>query len=315
MGAAGSRCIIIRGVVPAATHLSMRQRHEAMNDLSRQVIITGGSSGLGLESAIIFAEKGWNICLIARDQAKLEEARQTVASFAPEARVEIRSADVRDYAALEQAVSGYASEFGGFEAVIHSAGRMQALGPIGTTDPAQWQADIETTLIGAGNLARACSKWFGSRSGEAGSAFVAFVGPGHHEGLGFGSGYAAAQAGLVRLIENLDLERKWPRTAGESPAGRVAYYALYSAVTPTGVMNHVLSHADGRKWLPRFTEMFAEGKEVEPHVPAATAVWLCDRKPQELSGRVVSGMLDPELVEMRLAILGEGDKGRLRLRF
>ena len=65
----------------------------------------------------------------------------------------------------------------------------------------------------------------------------------------------------------------------------------------------------------RFTEMFGEGKEVEPQVPAGMAAWLCSRKPAELSGRVVSGMLDPELTEMRLGILAEGDQGRLRLKF
>jgi hypothetical protein len=45
------------------------------------------------------------------------------------------------------------------------------------------------------------------------------------------------------------------------------------------------------------------------------AAWLCLKKPVELSGRVVSGMLDPELTEMRLGILGEGEKGQLRLKF
>jgi hypothetical protein len=80
-------------------------------------------------------------------------------------------------------------------------------------------------------------------------------------------------------------------------------------------MDYILRESEGRKWLPRFTEMFGEGKEVEPHVPAAMAAWLCLKKPVELSGRVVSGMLDPELTEMRLGILGEGEKGQLRLKF
>ena len=116
-------------------------------------------------------------------------------------------------------------------------------------------------------------------------------------------------------MENLALERTWPKTAGPGPAGFVGYYALFPAVNPTGLMNYVLSESDGRKWLPRFTEMFGEGKEVEPHVPAGMAAWLCRRKPAQLSGRVVSGMLDPDLTELRLAILAEGEKGQLRLKF
>jgi NAD(P)-dependent dehydrogenase (short-subunit alcohol dehydrogenase family) len=190
---------------------------------------------------------------------------------------------------------------------------MHALGPIGAVQPIVWQEDVATTLVGAGHLAHAAAPWLEQAPG--GGAMVAFVGPGHHQGLGFGSGFSAAQAGLVRLMENLALERAWPKTAGPGPSSFVGYYALFPAVTPTGLMNYVLSESDGRKWLPRFTEMFGEGKEVDPHVPAGLAAWLCRRKPVELSGRVVSGMLDPDLVELRLAILGEGDKGQLRLKF
>lgn len=284
-----------------------------MINSSRQVFITGGSSGLGLETARQFAELGWQICLFARDENRLEQAREGILDFTPSAMVMIQKGDVRDDQSLKSAISEFVAEVGGLEAVVHAAGQMRALGPIGLTDADSWRADIETSLIGAGNLARVAAPWL--EQNTHGGAFVVFVGSGHHEGLGFGSGFSSAQAGLVRLMENLALERKWPSSAGQSPSGFIGYYALYPAVTQTGLMNYVLANADGRKWLPRFTELFGEGKEVEPQVPAATAVWLCQRKPTELTGRVVSGMLDTELMELRLAVLGEGDKGRLRLKF
>ncbi len=277
------------------------------------VFVTGGSSGLGLKTATILAENGWTIGLFARDRARLDAAADTIRADAPKARVEIYTGDVRDYPALSEALRAFVAEHGRLDAVIHSAGRLHAIGPTARVDPLSWREDLEVSLVGAGHLAAAAGPFL--EASPAGGAFVAFVGPGHHQGLGFASGYAAAQAGLVRLVENLAAESEWPKTAGPSPAAFVGYYAVFPAVTPTGLMDDVLGTGQGRKWLPRFTEMFGEGKEVEPHVPAGMAAWLCGRKPAELSGRVVSGMLDPELTEMRLALLGQGDQGRLRLKF
>lgn len=279
----------------------------------KAVFITGGSGGLGLASAKSLVSQGFAIGLMARNRERLEIAREELLLEEPDAFIEIYSGDVTNANSVKQAVDAFATNTGGLEAVVHAAGRMRGLGPVGLLDLEQWQEDVAATLVGAGNLVHAASPWL--ESNAAGGAVVAFVGPGHHQGLGFASGYAAAQAGLVRLMENLALERTWPRTAGPGPDGFVGYYAIFSAVTPTGMMNYVLSEDVGRKWLPRFTEMFGEGKEVEPAVPGALAAWLCQRKPAELSGRVVSGMLDPELTELRLAVLGEGEKGRLRLKF
>lgn len=284
-----------------------------MSNSKKQVFITGGSGGLGLETARHFAGQGWSVCLYSRDEERLVRARNDITDFLPEAEIHHKPGDVLDYDHLHRSIREFASDAGGLSAVVHAAGTMRALGPLGLTDLDQWKRDLEVSLIGAAHLASASLPIFETQSG--GAAFVAFVGPGHHEGFGFGSGFSTAQAGLVRLIENLALERKWPRPAGDSPTTFVGYYALFPAVVPTGLMQHVLSHSDGRKWLPRITELFGEGKEVEPQVPAAMAYWLCEQKPVEISGRVVSGMLDPELVEMRLAILGEGDKGKLRLKF
>lgn len=277
------------------------------------VFVTGGSGGLGLKTAAILAENGWTIGLFARDSARLEAAADTIRADTPKARVDTLPGDVRDYAALSESLRKFVADHGRLDAVIHAAGQLHAIGPAAQVDPLAWREDLEVSLVGAGHLAAAAGPYL--EASPAGGAFVAFVGPGHHQGLGFASGYAAAQAGLVRLVENLAAERLWPKTAGPSPATFVGYYAVFPAVTPTGLMDDVLGTGQGRKWLPRFTEMFGEGKEVEPHVPAGMAAWLCGRKPPELSGRVVSGMLDPELTEMRLGILGQGDQGRLRLKF
>jgi NAD(P)-dependent dehydrogenase (short-subunit alcohol dehydrogenase family) len=123
--------------------------------------------------------------------------------------------------------------------------------------------------------------------------------------LAFASAYGAAQAALGRLVES------WAR---EFLADGIAVYALNPGFVPTGLMNRLLSHADGRRWLPRFTEAFAEGKEVGPEVAAEMAAWLIDRRPLELSGRVVAAPATPAIVESRLGAIVASDLNRLRLR-
>jgi NAD(P)-dependent dehydrogenase (short-subunit alcohol dehydrogenase family) len=47
------------------------ERKVNMSDLSRRVIITGASSGIGKAAALRFAREGWDVCLVARRAALL----------------------------------------------------------------------------------------------------------------------------------------------------------------------------------------------------------------------------------------------------
>ena len=60
------------------------------------VIITGGSSGIGLALARIYAARGARISLLARSLPALEAARAELAKDRGEASVRIESADVAD---------------------------------------------------------------------------------------------------------------------------------------------------------------------------------------------------------------------------
>ncbi|VEL18154.1 unnamed protein product [Protopolystoma xenopodis] len=79
----------------------------------KHVLITGGSSGIGLSLAILARRSGANITLIARNRERLKLARETLASTSTtrsDAWVEVRSMDL---------TSSYASPV---DVLIHSAG-------------------------------------------------------------------------------------------------------------------------------------------------------------------------------------------------
>ncbi|KAL8486339.1 hypothetical protein ACS0TY_023147 [Phlomoides rotata] len=67
------------------------------------VFITGGSSGIGLALAHLCAAEGADVTLLARNGAKLEDARNSIKQ-ATGRDVKVLSADVRDYDAVKRAV-------------------------------------------------------------------------------------------------------------------------------------------------------------------------------------------------------------------
>ncbi len=48
-----------------------------MKDYSNKIVyVVGGSSGIGLAAAELFSEKGAHVCLFARNEERLQKARE-----------------------------------------------------------------------------------------------------------------------------------------------------------------------------------------------------------------------------------------------
>jgi short-subunit dehydrogenase len=92
-----------------------------LKPLSQQVIvITGASSGIGLATARMAAQRGAAVVLVARDEASLSEAVQGIRDAG--GRAEYHVADVADRAALQGAADLAAERFGGFDSWVNDAG-------------------------------------------------------------------------------------------------------------------------------------------------------------------------------------------------
>ena len=88
------------------------------------VLITGGSSGIGLAAAAKFAEAGAITVICARDPAKLAEAkREIMAAAGKDAVVVTYSADIADEASCKAFVEQLTADHGGVDFLINNAGR------------------------------------------------------------------------------------------------------------------------------------------------------------------------------------------------
>jgi NAD(P)-dependent dehydrogenase (short-subunit alcohol dehydrogenase family) len=88
------------------------------------VLVTGGSSGIGLAAAIKFAEAGATTLICARDQAKLDEAMAEIKDKAgKDAKVFAYSVDIADAEDCGRFIMEINEAHGGVDFLINNAGR------------------------------------------------------------------------------------------------------------------------------------------------------------------------------------------------
>src|SRR5829696_2865245 len=92
-----------------------------LKKLSEQnIVITGATSGIGLTTARMAAEKGVGVGLIARNEQALEELCTEIRSNG--GRCAFAAADVADEAALKIAAEKVATELGAVDTWVNNAG-------------------------------------------------------------------------------------------------------------------------------------------------------------------------------------------------
>jgi 3-dehydrosphinganine reductase len=127
-----------------------------MNLDNRNVIITGGSSGIGKELANICAQKGANVIIIARRQSLLESALGDIRSNATKSRQRFASHafDVADVEAVTKFAADYNRDFGPADILINNAG-IAVVDHFENTDPNDFQRVMSIDYFGVVNMTRA----------------------------------------------------------------------------------------------------------------------------------------------------------------
>lgn len=163
----------------------------------QRVLITGGSSGIGLAVAERLAAEGARIVLLARDEEGLALARDRLGA----ADVHTVAADVRDREAVEAATARALELLGGLD-VLLTAAVGAAWGPFVDTDPDDFEATVATLLFGTANAVRAALPHLEDSRG----AVVAIGSTAAHLPVPTMSAYTAGKHGLVGLVDSLRLE-------------------------------------------------------------------------------------------------------------
>jgi NAD(P)-dependent dehydrogenase (short-subunit alcohol dehydrogenase family) len=159
-------------------------------------LVTGGSRGIGLAVASLFAAEGARVVLMAKDATRGAEAASGITGG------RFVAGDVRDAGDCERAVAETVSRNGQLDVLVNNAGVIYRDRPVETMTEGEWDDTFDTNVKGAFLMskfalpalreARGCIVNVGSYVG-----LVGFAG---------GAAYAASKAALVNLTRSMALD-------------------------------------------------------------------------------------------------------------
>lgn len=167
---------------------------------NRHVLITGGSSGIGLELAKLAASDGAFVSLLARDPHRLALAQRSI-SQATGTTAQVFSADVTDF----QSVAAVAQQAGPVDILICCHGVSV---PKSFEDLSMAEADhmLDTNLRGTMHVIKAMLPSLKNRSDPHPASIAIFSSQAGQVGLYGYTAYAASKFGLKGMSEALQQE-------------------------------------------------------------------------------------------------------------
>lgn len=168
------------------------------------VIITGASTGIGRELALIFAREGYNIGLMARRSGLLEELQKEIAQKYPDCQIHMAPCDITHEEESRQTVFSLHQKLGSLDLFIANAG-------IGAPTPAfesNWnsvRAILQTNIMGTiASLEAAKEIMLKQGSGH----LVGISSVSSFRGLPASSAYCASKAALSTYLEAIRVDLK-----------------------------------------------------------------------------------------------------------
>jgi NAD(P)-dependent dehydrogenase (short-subunit alcohol dehydrogenase family)/uncharacterized protein YndB with AHSA1/START domain len=165
----------------------------------QRVLITGGSSGIGLAVAEGLVQEGAQVALLARNELGLAAAKRKLAKHGADA-VTV-TGDVTDRESLQAALDEAAAALGGLDVLVTSAAAI-AFGRFTETKPDDFDATVETVLGGTVDTIRAALPHLEDSRGAivcVGSIAGRMPLPGM-------SAYTASKHGLAGFLDTIRIE-------------------------------------------------------------------------------------------------------------
>jgi NAD(P)-dependent dehydrogenase (short-subunit alcohol dehydrogenase family) len=197
----------------------------------RTAVVTGGNSGLGLETTRQLARAGARVVLACRDTAKGEAARERIRADVPDGDIEVAALDLASLASVRDFAERIGSQAIGLDLLINNAGVM--------APPRRETADGFELQFGTNHLGHFAltAQLLGAMEGRGDGRVVTVSSGAHRMGKinfddlqserGYSRWRAYGQSKLANLLFAFELDRRL-RAAG-SPIKSLAAHPGYSA--------------------------------------------------------------------------------------
>ena len=241
---------------------------------NKTVVITGGATGIGLETARAFLEHGASVVLNGRREMKLQEA---ITALDPTGkRVAYLAGDIGKPETSRQLIRTAVQRFGGVDILVNNAGIFKPTPFLEHTED-DFNAYVNIILGGTFHTSQATIPEMQKRGGGAivntGSMWASQA-----IGATPSSAYSAAKAGVHALTRNLAIE---------FAADHIRVNAVAPAVVETPVYNTFLSEDEVKEVLPTFNGFHPLGRNGQPHDVTSAILFLAGEKADWITGVVL----------------------------
>lgn len=169
-------------------------------------LVTGASRGLGAAVAVELARQGAHVVLLARTAGGLEETDDAIRRAGGSAT--LLPMDLREGEALDAIGPSLYQRFGRLDALVHCAGVLGKLTPVGHIQPGDWADVVGVNLSAAWRLIRTCDPLL--RAAPAGRA-VFVTDARVAEPLAYWGAYGATKAAMEHLVRTWEAELRLTR--------------------------------------------------------------------------------------------------------
>ncbi len=162
------------------------------------VLITGTSSGIGMETAVAAAATGWRVIATMRDLGRSDRLRAATAAAGVDQLVDIRHMDIVDAESVSMCMTGVMADHAGIDALINNAGS----GHVGTLEQEtieEIRKVLEVNFFGTLHVTRAALPHLRASRGR----IITVTSVGGVVGQPFNEAYCAAKFALEGFMESL----------------------------------------------------------------------------------------------------------------
>ena len=162
------------------------------------VIVTGGSRGIGFETAKAFSENGANVVVTAQNSEKLEEVAKSLENTIPV------SADIRKDEDVRRVIEKTIENFGRIDILVNNAGIFPKIKQLHEISESEWKEVLDVNLNGTFRFTKHSIPFLQKTSGTIINV-SSDAGLKAYEGFN-ADAYSASKASLIVLTQCWALE-------------------------------------------------------------------------------------------------------------
>ncbi|MFZ1791029.1 MAG: SDR family NAD(P)-dependent oxidoreductase [Saprospiraceae bacterium] len=172
------------------------------NRLSKIVLVTGATSGIGKATATLFAKNGYDVIITGRREDRLEELKNKLKKKYV-VKVKALCFDVRKSNEVKKAMKSLDGDWSNVDILINNAGLAMGLDPLHKGDINHWETMIDTNIKGLLYMTRAISPLM-VKNGKG--HIINICSTAGHEAYPNGNVYCATKSAVDMLTKTMRLD-------------------------------------------------------------------------------------------------------------